>query len=220
MELVDTATASTGPGRGGLAGVADRLLSPAPERRAEALLELLQLSGVADAGLLTAVDAAGRHLIVGAWNLPARVAASIVGRGPGRIRGALTRSLMSDAGQVVGVLYLDVAPARVTPHGLLALDSVIPHAATVAAVVSRRSRLGLTPRELDILVAIAAGYTNAEISQRDSVSVRTVTTHAVSIFRKLGVHNRVQAARIAIDCCLHVPDYNPGLTSPHGRAAS
>ncbi|CAN5139272.1 hypothetical protein BH11ACT6_BH11ACT6_45230 [soil metagenome] len=220
MELFDAATDSTYQVRAGLTGVADGLLSPTPEGRAEALLGLLQISGAADAGLLTALDAAGRHLVVATLNLPARVAASIVGRGPGRIGEAVTRSLRSGAGQFVGVLYLDVAPGRLTPRGLSALESVTPHAATVASVVNRRSRLGLTPREQDILGAIAAGYTNAEISHRDSVSIRTVTTHVESIFRKLGVRNRVQAARIAIDCCLPVPDYSSGLALPHGRAAS
>lgn len=99
-------------------------------------------------------------------------------------------------------------------------SQLIPHAASIAAVVSRRSRLGLTPRECDILCAIAEGYSNAEISARESVSVRTVTTHVEAIFRKLGVRNRVQAARVAIACCLQESSYNPGLASDHGLAAS
>jgi DNA-binding NarL/FixJ family response regulator len=101
-----------------------------------------------------------------------------------------------------------------------AVEDLIPRTAAVAAAVSQRPQLGLTRRECDILCAIADGYSNAEISARESVSVRTVTTHVEAIFRKLGVRNRVQAARIAIACCLQDADYNAGLAADHGVAAS
>ncbi|CAN5410730.1 hypothetical protein BH10ACT9_BH10ACT9_45070 [soil metagenome] len=214
-ELLDAATYSTARGPGHLAGVVDGLMSPVPERRAEALLEMLPVVGAGNAGLLTAVDVTGRHFVVASQNFPARVAASITARGPAQVRGVLTRPLMSTSGDYVGALHVGIG-AR-SPEALEALEALIPHAAAIATVVSRRSRLGLTPRERDILCAIAAGHTNAEISQQDSVSVRTVTTHVESIFRKLGVRNRVQAARVAIDCCL---DYSAGFTSPQGLAAS
>lgn len=234
-ERADAALHSTDPDNDRLTAVAERLMSSVPEWRAEALLELLHVVGAAQAGLLTAVDADGRHLIVATLNYSARVAASIAGElgRTGRIRGAMTRSLMSATGAYVGALYLephfDVASNRLAPRAMTALDSLTPHAAAVATVVSRRSRLGLTHRERDILCAISSGYTNAEISQRESVSVRTVTTHVESIFRKLGVHNRVQAARVAMDCCLQrtdtpTPHYSAGLssglTAAQGRAAS
>ena len=211
-ELLDAATYSTARGPGHLTGVVDGLMSPVPERRAEALLEMLPVVGAGHAGLLTAVDATGRHFVVASQNFPARVAAAITARGPAQVRGVLTRPLMSTAGDYVGALHVGIG-AR-SPE---ALEALIPHAAAIATVVSRRSRLGLTPRERDILCAIAAGHTNAEISQQDSVSVRTVTTHVESIFRKLGVRNRVQAARVAIDCCL---DYSAGFTPAQGLAAS
>jgi DNA-binding CsgD family transcriptional regulator len=197
-ELLDAATCSTD-----LAGVAERLMSPVPEQRAEALLEMLAVVGAADAGRLTAVDAAGRQLVVATYRCLAR--------GPG----VVTRQLTSPSGDHVGALQLDNG-AR-PPQAGAALEALLPHAAAIATVVSRRSRLRLTPRERHILCAIAAGHTNAEISRRDSISVRTVTTHVESIFRKLGVRNRVQAARVAIDCGL---DYSAGFTSAQGLAAS
>lgn len=55
------------------------------------------------------------------------------------------------------------------------------------------STLGLTPRELDILEAIAAGLSNREIGERLHVSENTVKTHSSRVFDKLGVQRRVQA---------------------------
>ena len=56
----------------------------------------------------------------------------------------------------------------------------------------------LSPRELDVLELIAAGYGNAEIANELSVSPRTVKNHVSSILSKLGFHNRTQAAVYAV----------------------
>jgi two-component system nitrate/nitrite response regulator NarL len=56
----------------------------------------------------------------------------------------------------------------------------------------------LTPRELQIVSAIAAGYANKEIASRLSVSEHTVKHHLSSIFDKLGVTNRLEVALFAI----------------------
>jgi DNA-binding NarL/FixJ family response regulator len=195
-------------------GVATGLMSPIPKRRGEALLELLHAVGAADTALLTAFDSDRRHVVV-----------ARLGNHAGPARDQITRSLVSSTGLYVGALCINVASTLLPSQAVAVLDSLTPHAAAVAAVVSRRSQLGLTPREHDVLCAIAEGFSNADISQRDSVSVRTVTTQVESIFRKLGVRNRVQAARVAMDCCLQdrhspAPDYSVGLTSAQGLAAS
>ena len=52
----------------------------------------------------------------------------------------------------------------------------------------------LSERELELLRLIAAGMTNRTIAESLMVSVNTVKTHARSIYGKLGVHNRTQAA--------------------------
>jgi LuxR family maltose regulon positive regulatory protein len=52
----------------------------------------------------------------------------------------------------------------------------------------------LTPREQETLNLIAAGLTNQEIAERLVVSPETVKKHAASIYNKLGVHSRTQAA--------------------------
>ena len=52
----------------------------------------------------------------------------------------------------------------------------------------------LSERELELLRLIAAGMTNRAIAESLMVSVNTVKTHARSIYGKLGVRNRTQAA--------------------------
>lgn len=60
----------------------------------------------------------------------------------------------------------------------------------------------LTRREREILRLVALGYTNAEISQALSLSVRTVETHRSHIVRKTGAHTRAQLVRFAQDAHL------------------
>ena len=56
---------------------------------------------------------------------------------------------------------------------------------------------GLTGRELDVLLLLAAGRTNAQIGAELFISPKTASVHVTSIFRKLGVSGRVQAAALA-----------------------
>lgn len=61
----------------------------------------------------------------------------------------------------------------------------------------RLSALGITPRELDILEAMAAGHSNREIAERLYVSENTVKTHAARLFDKLAAKRRTQAVQLA-----------------------
>jgi DNA-binding CsgD family transcriptional regulator len=51
----------------------------------------------------------------------------------------------------------------------------------------------LTPREIEILLGLRDGLSNKAIARRLDISQHTVKFHAESIFRKLGVTNRVEA---------------------------
>ncbi|HEY5732011.1 MAG TPA: response regulator transcription factor [Anaerolineales bacterium] len=57
----------------------------------------------------------------------------------------------------------------------------------------------LTDREQEILAFIARGDTNAEIAEQLFISLKTVRNHVSSIFNKLQVTNRAQAAIRARD---------------------
>jgi len=62
---------------------------------------------------------------------------------------------------------------------------------------ARLQELGITPRELEILEAMAAGLSNREIGQRLFVSENTVKTHAARLFDKLSARRRTQAVQLA-----------------------
>ncbi len=59
-------------------------------------------------------------------------------------------------------------------------------------------REGLTPRELEVLQALAQGLKNEEIAKELFITEKTVKSHLGSIFSKLGVHDRSQAILYAI----------------------
>jgi len=56
----------------------------------------------------------------------------------------------------------------------------------------------LTPREMEVLQAIARGLNNREIAEELVISEKTVKTHITSIFSKLDVKDRSQAMLYAI----------------------
>ncbi|MFC0028099.1 response regulator [Micromonospora chaiyaphumensis] len=71
-----------------------------------------------------------------------------------------------------------------------------------------RDRLaGLTEREREVLALVGAGLSNAEIARRLHLVEGTVKSYLTSIFTRLDVRNRVQAAILA---------YEAGLVAPTG----
>lgn len=54
--------------------------------------------------------------------------------------------------------------------------------------------VNLSRREMDVLRLITEGYTNAQISELLEISANTVKSHVNSVFNKLGVNDRTQAA--------------------------
>lgn len=56
----------------------------------------------------------------------------------------------------------------------------------------------LTPREMDVLLQVSNGKTNAEIGMILGISEKTVEKHLDMIFRKMGVVSRVEAAVMAV----------------------
>jgi DNA-binding NarL/FixJ family response regulator len=63
----------------------------------------------------------------------------------------------------------------------------------------------LTPREADVLRAIAAGQSNAEIAEALFISEATVKSHINHLFAKIHARNRAEAVRYAYDHGLVTP---------------
>ncbi len=68
------------------------------------------------------------------------------------------------------------------------------------SIVSRAAgnAFGLTLRELDVLRLLVDGRSDAQIAEALFISRRTVTSHTSSIFSKLGVTGRTEAAAMAV----------------------
>ena len=82
-------------------------------------------------------------------------------------------------------------------------DRLLPAAAPASP---ERERLKvLTPRELEVLLLISQGLSNAEIAAELVISPETVKTYVSRIFTKLDLRDRVQAVILA---------YRAGLVSP------
>ncbi|MFJ9566576.1 LuxR C-terminal-related transcriptional regulator [Streptomyces fuscichromogenes] len=118
-----------------------------------------------------------------------------------------------------GFLLNDADPAELTAaiRVVAAGDAVITPGLTRALIdavrqqhtvrpLPRTSGLGaLTGRERDVLIAVAAGWTNAEIAQWLSIAPTTVKTHVSNVLAKIGARARVQAVTFA---------YESGLIRP------
>jgi DNA-binding NarL/FixJ family response regulator len=120
-----------------------------------------------------------------------------------------------------GFVLKDIPPEQLAPairtvaDGGALLDPTITRrligrfARTLADDTATARRLErLTDRERDVLVELAKGSTNSEISEALYIGAATVKTHVSSILTKLGLRDRAQAVVFA---------YESGLVSPGHR---
>ena len=64
---------------------------------------------------------------------------------------------------------------------------------------ARQKKFGLTPREVEIVSAVVAGYSNKEIAEYFKICDDTVKRHLSNIFDKLGVSTRLELALFAVN---------------------
>lgn len=109
-----------------------------------------------------------------------------------------------------GFLLKDAGPALLADavRAAAAGDALIDPAVTVrllsAFAASGAASVAppaepLTPREEDVLRAVARGRTNGEIAAELYISLSTVKAHLASIMLKLGARNRVEVAMWAYE---------------------
>ena len=61
------------------------------------------------------------------------------------------------------------------------------------------SQWDLTPRESEILGALAGGQSNKEMARKFWVSDQTIKYHLTNVYRKLQVRSRTEAVRLAYE---------------------
>ncbi|MPY61658.1 LuxR C-terminal-related transcriptional regulator [Streptomyces spongiae] len=95
--------------------------------------------------------------------------------------------------------------AALTPGLTRALIEAVRQQHTVRPLPRTSGLDTLTGRERDILVAVASGWSNAEIAEWLSIAPTTVKSHVSNILAKIGARARVQAVAFA---------YESGLIRP------
>jgi DNA-binding NarL/FixJ family response regulator len=139
---------------------------------------------VAEAGHIVVDLQDEADIVLADGRRPTEEVRNVIGLGVAddRLRGTLPRE--ADARQIdaairaVAAGLIVRAPAR--ENGFGAMRESEGHAL-------------LTPRELEVLAALAEGMTNKAIARRLEISLHTVKFHVESLFRKLGARTRTEA---------------------------
>jgi len=103
-----------------------------------------------------------------------------------------------DAG-AVGYLLKDAPPDDLL-RGIRAVargESPLSPKAAQALLAARKERVeaqDLSPRETEVLILVANGLANKQIARELGISQKTVKAHLVSVFQRIGVSDRTQAA--------------------------
>ena len=100
--------------------------------------------------------------------------------------------LLKDAGPTLLVEAADAAirgDALVSPSITLRLLQQFAHRTAPVQPIDP-----LSPREEEVLIAVARGLTNPEIATELFISLATVKSHLANLQRKIGVRNRVELA--------------------------
>jgi DNA-binding CsgD family transcriptional regulator len=113
------------------------------------------------------------------------------------IYGGIIAAIFSALGIWLGLKLTRPRETVITREVPVEVRVPVPTAGPFVRDQGRVEQLGLTPRELDILEAMAAGLSNREIAERLFVSENTVKTHAGRVFDKLAAKRRTQAVQLA-----------------------
>jgi len=149
-------------------------------------IRMPQLDGLEATRVLTADPEPPRIVVVTTFDLDEYVY--------GALRAGACGFLLKDAGP-----RLLVEAVRAAAAG----DALVSPSVTVRLLEHLAARPGartpqlpdpLSPRELDVVRAVARGRTNAEIAAELFVSLSTVKTHLTNIQSKLSARNRVEIA--------------------------
>ncbi|MFI6323718.1 LuxR C-terminal-related transcriptional regulator [Nonomuraea sp. NPDC050556] len=175
-----------------------------PERGGRPLPREVAQAGAATVrgSVLTMLDQGGAGRIRAAWLLEeARLVVTVRDDGPGTLSAeALAVHRLADRlASLEGTLAVDAVPGWGTT-----ITASIPLAPP--EVPDAHPLTALNPRELDVLGELSRGHRNQTIAQHLGISPHTVKFHVANILGKLGVGSRGEAAAVARDAGVRVPD--------------
>jgi len=189
-----------------LAGIAARLATPSPALAA--YRELVTAEQAQAAGTATAADWAGA---VAAWRAAGepyplsyallrlaetQVSSGDVSEAAAAVGEAHALAVRLGAGPVAAEATALARRARLSLGPDAADASVNGQGATDAEPLDELARFGLTDREREVLLLVAAGRSNPEIATALFISAKTASVHVSNILAKLGVSGRVEAAAV------------------------
>jgi two-component system, NarL family, nitrate/nitrite response regulator NarL len=124
---------------------------------------------------------------------------------PDSVRKAIARGAKGFLPKTMPSAALSAALQVIAAGGTYVPSDYAAPAGDMAAEQVRGPGGMLTPREREILGHLVSGMTNKEIARALALQEITVKLHVRSIFRKLGVRNRVEAVNAAARLALVSP---------------
>jgi DNA-binding CsgD family transcriptional regulator len=158
-------------------------------------------------GLISIVAQLGMlgHFLFGSWSGTSAIAGSARNWALGYLIGyviyvaAAYSSALGAPAYIVGAAPYLYFLLHAVPLALIARHLNIagqPRLVLSANTDDLAKRFGLTPRELEILMQITRGHSNAQIGEALFISPNTVKNHVYNIYQKTGIKNRIQLAAI------------------------
>jgi DNA-binding CsgD family transcriptional regulator len=146
---------------------------------------------VTEAGHMVVDGHDAADIVLADGGRPPEEVRNVVGLGiaDDRLRGALPRE--ADARQIDAAI-------RAVAAGLIVRAPVVRENG-FGAMGEGEGHALLTPREVEVLAALAEGMTNKAIARRLDISLHTVKFHVESLFRKLGARTRTEAVAKAAE---------------------
>ncbi len=83
------------------------------------------------------------------------------------------------------------------------VDAILLSEDVASAEIAGLAAVGLTPREAEVLQAVATGASNAEIGAQLHIAASTVKKYLDNIYAKLGVSGRTRAAAVMLEMLGH-----------------
>ena len=194
----------------GLASRAAGMATPNASSRGYQALVTAELARAAGSG----AEADAESSIVGAWSAAAaawqaaaepyplaysllRLAEAAAAAGDRQAAAGGVRQAYALASRV-GAAPIAAEATALARRTRLSLDQLDADATAVRpAPEDPLVRFGLTEREREILVLLAAGRSNPQIAETLFISPKTASVHVSNILAKLGVDSRVEAAAVA-----------------------